>query len=258
MTETLLESRAVRLRAGRVHRRVQAKPGLLERRPAAPCSSTRSANCRCPAGEAPARDRGARGEPHRLGEPARHRRPLHRGDEPRPGSRVARGVPPRLYFRLNGVTFTIPRSASAREIFNCSRPFSPRAPRRRARRDFCAAIASLRAHGWPGNVRELRNAVERALMLCDWTDDSAGTLQRPVPFAPTECERRRSNRAAVPPGAPSAPAGTSTTSTRILAALAACGGNQSRAARQLGISRKVLMARLDRYGVARPKKPGTK
>ena len=42
---------------------------------------------------------------------------------------------------------------------------------------------------------------------------------------------------------------------RMLAALAACGGNQSRAARQLGISRKVLIARLDRYGVARPRKP---
>ena len=45
---------------------------------------------------------------------------------------------------------------------------------------------------------------------------------------------------------------------RILAALAACGGNQSRAARQLGISRKVLIARLDRYRVTRPRKPGTK
>jgi DNA-binding NtrC family response regulator len=44
---------------------------------------------------------------------------------------------------------------------------------------------------------------------------------------------------------------------RILAALAACGGNQSRAARQLGVSRKVLIARLNRYGVPRPRKPGT-
>ena len=44
----------------------------------------------------------------------------------------------------------------------------------------------------------------------------------------------------------------------MLAALAACAGNQSRAARQLGISRKVLIARLDRYGVTRPRKPGAK
>jgi DNA-binding NtrC family response regulator len=45
---------------------------------------------------------------------------------------------------------------------------------------------------------------------------------------------------------------------RVLAALAACGGNQSRAARQLGISRKVLLARLDRYGVARPRRSGAR
>ena len=45
---------------------------------------------------------------------------------------------------------------------------------------------------------------------------------------------------------------------RILATLAACAGNQSRAARELGISRKVLLARLDRYGVRRPRKGGSR
>ena len=30
-----------------------------------------------------------------------------------------------------------------------------------------AAQAALVAYGWPGNVRELRNAIERALVLCD-------------------------------------------------------------------------------------------
>ena len=56
--------------------------------------------------------------------------------------------------------------------------------------------------------------------------------------------------AAVTPGVPPA-----SERARILAALAQCGGNQSRAAKALGISRKVLMARLDTYGVARPRKP---
>ncbi|HZJ64464.1 MAG TPA: FHA domain-containing protein [Kofleriaceae bacterium] len=42
--------------------------------------------------------------------------------------------------------------------------------------------------------------------------------------------------------------------TGILDALAACGGNQSEAARRLGISRSTLISRLERYGVPRPRK----
>jgi transcriptional regulator with PAS, ATPase and Fis domain len=41
---------------------------------------------------------------------------------------------------------------------------------------------------------------------------------------------------------------------RILAALTECGGNQSRAARMLGMSRRVLIGRLVRYKVRRPRK----
>jgi pSer/pThr/pTyr-binding forkhead associated (FHA) protein len=42
---------------------------------------------------------------------------------------------------------------------------------------------------------------------------------------------------------------------RILDALGRCGGNQTRAARELGIARGTLIARLAAYGVARPRKP---
>lgn len=41
---------------------------------------------------------------------------------------------------------------------------------------------------------------------------------------------------------------------RILEALQQCGGNQSRAARMLGISRTTLQARIDAYGLPRPRK----
>jgi DNA-binding NtrC family response regulator len=41
---------------------------------------------------------------------------------------------------------------------------------------------------------------------------------------------------------------------RILQALEDCGGNQTRAAKQLGISRNTLIRKLDRYGVPRPRK----
>jgi DNA-binding NtrC family response regulator len=103
-----------------------------------------------------------------------------------------------------------------------------------------AALTVLRAHGWPGNVRELRMWIERALVLCDGPTLLPEHFGRPVPLV-----------VAAPLAPPNA---TGDERARILAALAACGGNQSRAARQLGISRKVLIARLERYGVTRPRK----
>jgi transcriptional regulator with GAF, ATPase, and Fis domain len=41
---------------------------------------------------------------------------------------------------------------------------------------------------------------------------------------------------------------------RIVDALAKCGGNQSQAAKALGISRRNLITRIERYGIVRPRK----
>ena len=41
---------------------------------------------------------------------------------------------------------------------------------------------------------------------------------------------------------------------RIIEALAACAGNQSRAARLLGIPRRTFVSKLDAYQIPRPKK----
>jgi transcriptional regulator with GAF, ATPase, and Fis domain len=39
---------------------------------------------------------------------------------------------------------------------------------------------------------------------------------------------------------------------RILQALDSCAGNQTRAAKLLGITRRALIVRLERYGIKRP------
>jgi len=153
-----------------------------------------------------------------------------------------------LYFRLNGMTLTIPPLRERpRDLPILARGFVTALARGSAPEISAPAMAALQAHAWPGNVRELRNVIERALLLCDGPALLPEHLPRPVPPA-TE----------PPPAAPAPAPSAGDERARILAALAACAGNQSRAARQLGISRKVLIARLDRYGVARPRKPGAR
>jgi two-component system response regulator AtoC len=153
---------------------------------------------------------------------------------------VARGTFRRdLYFRLNGMTLAIPPLRERRqEIPGLCRRFLAElcatAGRRRAPRLTDEAREHLQARRWPGNVRELRNAIERALLLAPGDEITPEHLATD-PEAPPPIEDERE---------------------RILRVLGACAGNQSRAARQLGISRKVLIARLDAYGVARPRKSG--
>jgi DNA-binding NtrC family response regulator len=54
---------------------------------------------------------------------------------------------------------------------------------------------------------------------------------------------------------PTVPAGPPDERQRIIDALAACAGNQSRAAKMLGVPRRTFVARLDQYKILRPKKP---
>jgi DNA-binding NtrC family response regulator len=42
--------------------------------------------------------------------------------------------------------------------------------------------------------------------------------------------------------------------SRIVAALESCAGNQTHAAKMLGISRRTLISRIEQYGLRRPRK----
>jgi DNA-binding NtrC family response regulator len=106
------------------------------------------------------------------------------------------------------------------------------------------ALATLRAHDWPGNVRELMTVIERAVLVSQGVVGAeqigramlpVGTPARAV-SAPTPDQAPKSER------------------ERIIAALDECGGNQSRAAKVLGISRRTLINRIEEYGVPRPRK----
>ena len=98
------------------------------------------------------------------------------------------------------------------------------------------AKEALMHYDWPGNVRELRNALERAAILCE-----GGLI--------TTEHLSLDNG----PRGPRSLAGASTTDLSaverdmIAQVLVECGGNKSKAAARLGISRTQLYVRLRRY-----------
>jgi len=91
-------------------------------------------------------------------------------------------------------------------------------------------------------VRELRAVVERAALLAQGERIEAADLDLPAPAAGSV----RALRDEV----------DDLERERIEAALAASGGNRSRAARALGIARNTLLVRLRGYGLTGPRRSG--
>jgi transcriptional regulator with PAS, ATPase and Fis domain len=167
---------------------------------------------------------------------------------------VARGAFRRdLYFRLNGITLTIPPLRSrVGEIRRLAETFIHQICRELGRAEPllpARVIDLLEGYSWPGNIRELKNAMERAVLLC------TGSVIEPEHLP---VEKMTSSPA---PGFAALPGGSARLAPhqaderqRIIDALAACAGNQSRAAKMLGIPRRTFVAKLDAYRIPRPKK----
>jgi DNA-binding NtrC family response regulator len=142
-----------------------------------------------------------------------------------------------LFYRLDGATLVIPPLREHRErIAPLARQFAGAAPLD------TDTIKRLEEHDWPGNVRELKAVIERAAVLAAGgpikpkhiaiTPVKARAAQTPVPVSPEEADERQ----------------------RIIEALDACAGNQTRAAKLLGVSRATLVNKLAIHRIQRPRK----
>jgi DNA-binding NtrC family response regulator len=149
-----------------------------------------------------------------------------------------------LYYRLNVIEIALPPLAERRaDILPLARHFlgSPW----RLSED---AEAALLAHDWPGNVRELRNSIERAKLLARENNVTTTDLNLPAPQrgAPeaeiarrgSESSRGRADRDVEQPSR-----------ELIEASLREAGGNISRAAQSLGLSRQALYRRMERFNL---------
>jgi PAS domain S-box-containing protein len=100
------------------------------------------------------------------------------------------------------------------------------------------ALEALTQYPWPGNVRELRNAIEYAFVLCQSGGIGVQHLPHKIVNGPVDqqaaCE--------LDPGCVK-------DREQLIEVLREAGGNQSKAARMLGVSRVTVWKRMKKFGI---------
>ncbi|MGD2080835.1 MAG: sigma-54 dependent transcriptional regulator [Nitrospirota bacterium] len=146
-----------------------------------------------------------------------------------------------LYYRFNVIPIHIPPLRERKEdllpLITC---FSRKISGRLSKEVKCSrdAIEVLLGYDFPGNVRELENIMERSATL-----SATGVIKR-SDLPSYVCGELKT------PGTPSLSDVTSLAEKdHVLRVLAMTGGNRTRAAEMLGISRKTLWEKLKTYGI---------
>jgi two-component system response regulator AtoC len=189
-----------------------------------------------------------------------------------------------LYFRLNGATIIVPPLRQRRdEVLPLAAMFLERAALNLGRPQLQlddAARRVLLEYEWPGNVRELRNVIECAAALSSGNIIGSQDLGGAAPLGsgevasasvrgdgvlPGEGRWSDGGRQTATPAFGHEPAGRASGAqlrdqvldferARICQAIEQSHGNQTEAAKRLGICRRTLTNKLNVHGVARPRK----
>ena len=152
-----------------------------------------------------------------------------------------------LFYRINVITVTLPPLRDRREdVPLLIEYFLDRAAAEMGIpvKDIAAdAMALLTSYSWPGNVRELENEAKKAMALSEESitvDDLSTHIQG---------DRAEPEPSLVGPKGTLKETMEATEKTLIVRALEETGGNQTRAARNLGISRVWLRKKMEKYGL---------
>lgn len=165
-----------------------------------------------------------------------------------------------LYYRLNVVTIELPPLRSRKEdIPELVSYFVARAARESGVRiDGITpeALALLTAYDWPGNVRELENTVRRAVVMARSTllgEEDFRDLGGRAPAVPTgDMDALLDALFDAGRGVWQGKLLESVEAELIRRALKHCGGNQSAAARLLGMNRNTLRGRMRHHNITGP------
>jgi transcriptional regulator of acetoin/glycerol metabolism len=128
-------------------------------------------------------------------------------------------------------------------------------PKNRKMRISSEAYRALKQYSWPGNIRELENAVERAINITDDDEIRLEHLPRNIyqnyiqPAAPFPQQRAESPAKKGVFAEPTAADPDSGGYHMILSSLEKSNGNIMEAAKMLGISRRTLYRKMDKYKI---------
>jgi two-component system response regulator HydG len=153
-----------------------------------------------------------------------------------------------LYFRINVIHVDVPPlRARGNDVLLLAQHFVDRyaAQAGKAMTGLSPEAAErLLAYAWPGNVRELQNCVERAVALARYDRIAVDDL-------PDKVRRARRSQVVIAADDPASLLPLEEVERRyILRVLEVVRGNRSLAARTLGLDRKTLYRKLERYGAS--------
>jgi Nif-specific regulatory protein len=157
-----------------------------------------------------------------------------------------------LYYRLNVVRLRTPALREIREDLPLLAAYflseAAREMKRPSAELSSSALFAVQTYSWPGNVRQLQNEMRRAVVCARGPVIEAADLSEALQSAPAEGSASSRPASATALSLPEEV--EELEKVRIRAALSACGQNQVRTARKLGLSRQGLINKLKRYGLA--------